>query len=665
MKREKNWRPGPILAILLLLCLLQWPLEISRFYQDQALISLVATQTKHLAQSRCLEISKALESLWQLPTLSSILESKEVPSLSNQDFSTNLEDHFADFNSISIENQPPLLLSLTLFFPEEPSYLRLFSQEDLEDSEIFFQEKGEALPSFLETSSITSGHPLALGSSLFFFSPAPEEGAWLLAQISSKAFGQSLFPDQNMGAFSLISENQEDSSPLIEKFSKKLASFPQLKEDSHSETPRITSGWQNFRFYRCVALPIPATGQEFLWIWPTWPPFFGFFLLPLALLPEIFRKKEEISPHTKKNAPLSPPAPPRELTNSGERPEEESPVSPHSTLQHLLENPSSSPQLPTPMTLILCDFPNFPPFQQFIHEKYPQALLGQKAGDCLALLFCPQPQQVQGICQEVVEEFGCRCYCGQSCSHSESLPLHYAQLLELQALRFWEPERQFFHCSSLATHQDVGSFSEKQGQNLLSALGKNQDVSDLWAEILKNIQKDSLVNQVFAFQRIALLLKNACPQEPDTIPDLSAIGSTLADIQTLSLEFKALFQEVRDQSQVSRRQRLDGLSQEIQEKIHRDFANSSLSSASIASEMELSSAYIGRMFRETTEMSISQYLNQYRIEKACKLLRHSDLSVEIIAGKVGFGNSKYFFVLFKQQIGQTPLQYRKHWENAG
>lgn len=78
----------------------------------------------------------------------------------------------------------------------------------------------------------------------------------------------------------------------------------------------------------------------------------------------------------------------------------------------------------------------------------------------------------------------------------------------------------------------------------------------------------------------------------------------------------------------------------------------------------MSSAYLGRIFRESTQTSISQYLNQTRIRRAEELLRETEQPVETVAGLVGFSNPKYFYVVFKNITGQTPLQFRKAVHSA-
>ncbi len=66
-----------------------------------------------------------------------------------------------------------------------------------------------------------------------------------------------------------------------------------------------------------------------------------------------------------------------------------------------------------------------------------------------------------------------------------------------------------------------------------------------------------------------------------------------------------------------------------------------------------------RVFKQATDTSFHQYLNSYRIKKACIFLLETGDSVSKIAGKVGFDEPKTFWRVFKQLTGVTPNEYRR------
>lgn len=77
--------------------------------------------------------------------------------------------------------------------------------------------------------------------------------------------------------------------------------------------------------------------------------------------------------------------------------------------------------------------------------------------------------------------------------------------------------------------------------------------------------------------------------------------------------------------------------------------------------LHLSPNHLSHLFKEATGVSISDYLATRRAHQAALLLTTTDKPVSLIAEEVGITNCSYFCKLFKEQMGTTPHQYRKRW----
>ncbi len=75
--------------------------------------------------------------------------------------------------------------------------------------------------------------------------------------------------------------------------------------------------------------------------------------------------------------------------------------------------------------------------------------------------------------------------------------------------------------------------------------------------------------------------------------------------------------------------------------------------------MHMSPKYFSTFFTKTFLISFVQYVNHYRIDQACILLKTTDLPVMEVSFKVGFENFSYFIRKFKEIKGYTPKEYRK------
>jgi AraC-like DNA-binding protein len=79
----------------------------------------------------------------------------------------------------------------------------------------------------------------------------------------------------------------------------------------------------------------------------------------------------------------------------------------------------------------------------------------------------------------------------------------------------------------------------------------------------------------------------------------------------------------------------------------------------MANELGLSQSHFMKYFKKTMGTSFIDYLNEYRLTMASRLLISSDSSVLDIASEVGFENLSYFNRIFKRRFCQTPSAYRK------
>lgn len=78
----------------------------------------------------------------------------------------------------------------------------------------------------------------------------------------------------------------------------------------------------------------------------------------------------------------------------------------------------------------------------------------------------------------------------------------------------------------------------------------------------------------------------------------------------------------------------------------------------VADYTGVSRSHLFRLFRQEMQISPKDYLTDYRISQARRLLRETGLSVAAIAHSVGFEDNLYFSKAFKRVEGRTPTEYR-------
>lgn len=84
-----------------------------------------------------------------------------------------------------------------------------------------------------------------------------------------------------------------------------------------------------------------------------------------------------------------------------------------------------------------------------------------------------------------------------------------------------------------------------------------------------------------------------------------------------------------------------------------------LSRKTIAEHFFMSEDYLSHLFKRETGHPLSNYITNMRISRAKTLLSSTELSVGVIALKVGFNDFSYFSKAFKLLTNMTPNEYRK------
>lgn len=93
--------------------------------------------------------------------------------------------------------------------------------------------------------------------------------------------------------------------------------------------------------------------------------------------------------------------------------------------------------------------------------------------------------------------------------------------------------------------------------------------------------------------------------------------------------------------------------------IQKNYQNSSLSLSEIADVLHISPDYLGKLFKLHLNINYTEYLTNYRLEKAKELLKSTNKSISYISNAVGYNHVHYFRQIFKNKFGCTPLTYRK------
>lgn len=91
----------------------------------------------------------------------------------------------------------------------------------------------------------------------------------------------------------------------------------------------------------------------------------------------------------------------------------------------------------------------------------------------------------------------------------------------------------------------------------------------------------------------------------------------------------------------------------------REHYEENVTRTTLAQLVHFSPEYVGKAFKKKMGVSINDYVNKLRIEKAKNMLVSTNYKVIDIAMMVGFENIPYFSSVFKKYEGVSPAEYKK------
>lgn len=99
--------------------------------------------------------------------------------------------------------------------------------------------------------------------------------------------------------------------------------------------------------------------------------------------------------------------------------------------------------------------------------------------------------------------------------------------------------------------------------------------------------------------------------------------------------------------------RMEHVMRFLMEQSHRH-----ISLAEVAGVASMNKEAFCRFFKERTRKTVTEFLNEVRIARACQLLGNQDLTMMQVAAESGIPNLSYFNRVFRKNKGMTPREFR-------
>ncbi len=126
--------------------------------------------------------------------------------------------------------------------------------------------------------------------------------------------------------------------------------------------------------------------------------------------------------------------------------------------------------------------------------------------------------------------------------------------------------------------------------------------------------------------------------------------------------FRSILEEIFTSVQDSQDKGTEYLFKQVSSYIH-SYYMEDITVKELAEKNEVSENQLFYAFNKYAGMGAGQYIKQYRLNCAKKLLIHSENTICMIGESVGYTDSFHFSRLFKKNFGMAPSIYREKFRN--
>ncbi|MBD2843655.1 AraC family transcriptional regulator [Paenibacillus sp. IB182496] len=169
--------------------------------------------------------------------------------------------------------------------------------------------------------------------------------------------------------------------------------------------------------------------------------------------------------------------------------------------------------------------------------------------------------------------------------------------------------------------------------------------------------------KTYDLQLLAALLRLAQEYEADLAPVFGGTNPYDAFFRLASVsEMDAWFTEaailpIMALIRSSRKQRKEEVARKALRIVEERYAQD-LSLQLVAEELRMTPSYVSLIFKQETGGTFIQHVTRFRVERAKRLLRETELTIAQVAGEVGYANAQHLIRVFKKLEQCTPGEYR-------
>jgi len=256
------------------------------------------------------------------------------------------------------------------------------------------------------------------------------------------------------------------------------------------------------------------------------------------------------------------------------------------------------------------------------------------------------------------------------------LPEKYKECIDAINYRFYFDEEDIIYYKDLShffMYMDDRKLKNLKNEILLSVrYGNFTNINKLLLELEETLKKTKTDKQyILNFYYLLLIEVNMIKAQLSSVINTSNNSEVFENIDylneitrcknlsELSNILRTSIQRTIEEVQNHNLNKMGSLVKKVIDYIKENYHLNDISLSDISEKFFVSPSYLSRLFKKETGKNLSDFINEYRIEKAKQLLLTTDLKTYEIADRVGIPDPHYFSRLFKRYTGCSPSEYKE------
>jgi YesN/AraC family two-component response regulator len=198
----------------------------------------------------------------------------------------------------------------------------------------------------------------------------------------------------------------------------------------------------------------------------------------------------------------------------------------------------------------------------------------------------------------------------------------------------------------------------------LTKSGEKEGVYSVIDDIYKeNMERRNLspamLKQLLLLMKCSAVRAFGQSAEEQTVGNYPDLTDEHANVEELFTGMKEMYLQICDNLSGYKERSNQQFCKRLTDYVTQHYMDENLTIHTVSEHFNSTKSYIYQFFKDHMGMTFTDYLEQLRIQQACRLMQETDLTIKDVAQQTGYNSDHSFRRAFKRVMGLVPTEYAK------